>query len=177
LARGLQREFADTASFRDADPEVESMTSLPRITVVFGVLALFGCNRSSDRDAAEPRGTIAATDRDDDRADLDDRDTDLVPASRAASATQAIAESRCAREQRCENVGADRKYSSMNDCRTRVQNDWKEDLNARECPGGVDQTELSECLSEIRNEDCNSPFDTLGRLAACTVAEICEETN
>jgi hypothetical protein len=57
----------------------------------------------------------------------------------------------------------------------RVRNDWKDDLTARECPAGVDRKELDECLTAIRNDECNNPFDALGRITACTVAQICEE--
>jgi len=136
------------------------MTRMLCISLVSGLLALSGCSRTSDL-AAEP---VAGEPR---------ADAELRPASRAASAAESITEARCAREQRCENIGADKKYSSFNDCSDRVRNDWKEDLNARECPGGVEQKELDECLASIRNEDCNSPFDTLARVAECSAAPIC----
>ncbi|MGC4087660.1 MAG: DUF6184 family natural product biosynthesis lipoprotein [Polyangiaceae bacterium] len=90
------------------------------------------------------------------------------------SATESIAESRCQREERCENVGESKKYSSMSDCLTRIRADWKDDLNARECPGGVKDAQLDECLGKIRAEECNSPFDTLSRVAECTSGQICK---
>ncbi|HEY8946778.1 MAG TPA: DUF6184 family natural product biosynthesis lipoprotein [Polyangiaceae bacterium] len=155
------------------------MTSVPKISLILGAIALFGCDRTNDNRATEPATPIAENEveRDVDREDgARADDAEMQPASRAASATQAIAEARCARENRCENVGADRKFSSTDDCMARVRNDWRDELTARECPGGIDQSELSECLTEIRNEDCGNPFDTLGRMAACTVAEICEES-
>jgi hypothetical protein len=126
------------------------------------VLVLGACNKTNDTAAAQPFGTY-------------DEPKKLRPASRAASAAESITEARCAREQRCENIGADKKYSSFSDCSDRVRNDWKDDLNARECPGGVDQKELDECLASIRNEDCNSPFDTLGRLTECMAGPICKD--
>ena len=92
----------------------------------------------------------------------------------AASATNSIAESRCAREERCDNIGDNKKFSSNDDCMARIRADWKDDLNARECPRGINQPELRECLTEIRNEDCSSPFDTLSRVAACTSGQICQ---
>ena len=96
------------------------------------------------------------------------------PRAQTASATESIAESRCAREERCDNIGENKKFSSNDDCLARVRADWKDDLNARECPGGVNQPELRECLTEIKNEDCSSPFDTLSRVAACTSGQICQ---
>lgn len=109
-------------------------------------------------------------------ADATSRDTTVgaQPRAETASATESIAESRCAREERCQNIGDNRKFSSADDCIARVRADWKDDLNARECPAGVNQPELRECLTEIRNEDCSSPFDTLSRVAACTSGQICQ---
>lgn len=95
--------------------------------------------------------------------------------SEVRSATESIAESRCAREARCENIGADKRFSSMDDCIIRVRADWKDDLDARECPSGVNEMQLNECLNEVREEDCSSPFDTLERVAACTVGQICAD--
>jgi hypothetical protein len=89
------------------------------------------------------------------------------------SATESIAEARCAREDRCNNVGADKKYSSSQDCISRIRDEWKEDLNARQCPGGTNDSQLKECLEAVRNEDCGSPFDTLSRVAECTAGQIC----
>jgi hypothetical protein len=91
------------------------------------------------------------------------------------SATESIAESRCAREARCDNVGAEKKFSSMEDCIIRVRSDWKDELSSRECPSGVNETQLNECLNEIRQEECSSPFDTLERVAACTAGQICAD--
>lgn len=135
------------------------MTRTLSMTLVGALFALGACNRTND---PEP---VYAEQR---------PEAELRPASRAASAAESITEARCAREQRCNNIGADEKYSSFNDCADRIRNDWKDDLNARECPGGVNQKQLDECLASIRNEDCNSPLDTLSRLTQCAAAPICE---
>ena len=99
----------------------------------------------------------------------------LTPASRASSAAEQLARARCEREQQCGNIGVDETYSSSLDCVSRIQSDWKEDLNARQCPGGINQAQLSECLAQVRAEDCNNPFDTLARITECTQAQICIE--
>ena len=49
----------------------------------------------------------------------------------------------------------------------------KDDLNAKDCPYGVDQKELNECLEAIRKEECNNPLDTISRLAACRTSDMC----
>jgi hypothetical protein len=99
----------------------------------------------------------------------------MTPASRTRSAAEQIARARCEREQECGNIGNDRSFSSSQDCLARIQNDWKEDLNARQCPGGINQHELNECLEQVRAESCSNPFDTLARITECTSGQICIE--
>jgi hypothetical protein len=99
----------------------------------------------------------------------------MTPASRTRSAAEQLAQSRCERENKCGNIGPNKTYSSSQDCLTRVRTDWKDDLNARECPGGINQSQLDECLGQIRAEACSSPFDTLARITECTSAQICIE--
>jgi hypothetical protein len=131
-------------------------------------VAVVGCNKENDRPAMQPAsGSTDSTD-----TVHAGTSTDAVHTP-AASARDSIAEARCAREERCENLGDNKKYSSMQDCMNTIRADWKDDLNARECPGGVDQSELSECLTAVRNEDCGNPFDTLSRVSACTTGQIC----
>lgn len=129
-------------------------------------LAPLACNKNNDpapTSAAYPATQTGAV-----------ATTPAAAANATASASESIAESRCDREARCNNIGDQKKYSSKSDCLARIRADWKDDLNARECPSGVNKTQLSECLTEIRNEDCNSPFDTLSRVAACTSGQICQ---
>jgi hypothetical protein len=91
----------------------------------------------------------------------------------AALAVKAIVGARCNREARCKNIGAERKYSSAAECNSKLSEDRKDDLNTDDCSRGVSQKELSECLAEIKNEDCNNPLDSLGRLAACRSSDLC----
>ncbi|HXK19690.1 MAG TPA: DUF6184 family natural product biosynthesis lipoprotein [Polyangiaceae bacterium] len=99
----------------------------------------------------------------------------MTPASRTWSATEQIARSRCEREQECGNIGPDKTFSTSQDCLVRIENDWKEELNARQCPGGINQKELNECLEQVRGEDCANPFHTLARITECTSGQICIE--
>jgi hypothetical protein len=84
-----------------------------------------------------------------------------------------IAKARCERENRCHNIGADKKYKTEDACRTSILDSVRDDLDKYDCRRGVDSKELQECLAEVRNEDCNNPFDTLGRLMACRSGELC----
>lgn len=91
-----------------------------------------------------------------------------------AATVKQIADARCAREQKCGNLGTDKDYASAEVCQAKITEKWSDELNAYECPGGVVQKELGECLEEIKNEDCDSPFDTLGRIVACRSSDICK---
>jgi len=124
---------------------------------MLGLGLAFGCSNNSSR-PAESASAVAEV-----------RETEN------GSAVDSIAEARCARESRCDNIGGDKKYSSTEDCIARIREDWKGDLDARACPSGVNDTQLNECLSEVRSEECGSPFDTLERVAACTAGQICKD--
>lgn len=114
-------------------------------------------------------------DRDVDEHSEERRDPELGSGLSTGAAVRAIASARCDREQRCENVGADKKYLSESACREQVTNDWAVDLNKYECPRGIVQAELDECLRDVRAEDCGNPFDTLSRVVACNAADICDD--
>lgn len=90
-----------------------------------------------------------------------------------SSAVESISEARCTRESRCDNVGPSKRYSSMEDCVTRVREDWREELDARACPGGISDEQLDECVNAVRSEECSSPLDTLERITECTQSQIC----
>jgi hypothetical protein len=90
-----------------------------------------------------------------------------------APAVTAIAEARCDRETRCENVGTDKKFANRQACMDQIRERSKDALNPKACPGGVDSKALGECLEEIRNEDCSSPLETVERMAACNTVDLC----
>lgn len=135
-----------------------------------------GCNKQArHRTVDDGRQGVARQDHDGD-GDIDERDRD--PRSddgSSRSAVRAIASARCEREARCKNLGVDAKYPSKAACVDSVRADWAKELNAYECPGGLNRAELNECLEDIRSEDCGSPFDTLARTLSCSKTEICAD--
>jgi Family of unknown function (DUF6184) len=143
---------------------MNTMKKLGLCALGLGLVSVVGCNKENERDPnlARNEHMPAAT-------------GNMTPASRTRSAAEQLAEARCEREQKCSNIGNDKTYSSSQDCLARVQNDWKDDLNARQCPGGINQQQLDECMGQIRAEACSSPFDTLARITECTSAQICIE--
>lgn len=94
-----------------------------------------------------------------------------------SDALGSIAEARCEREQRCDRIGAGKRYESLQVCRTVVRNDLSSRLNPADCNRGIDRSELSECMAEARNEDCGNPIDTLERIVACRASDLCRNTS
>lgn len=93
---------------------------------------------------------------------------------RTHHAVHSIATARCEREERCGNIGAGKSYGSMDACEAKIKADWAGDLNKYECPKGIVDVELDQCLAEVRTEHCGNPFDTLSRLAQCNASDICK---
>lgn len=87
---------------------------------------------------------------------------------------QQIAQARCEQMQRCGGIGEGKKHATMSTCLSAVTADFGEELNAFECPGGFDSKELNECLSELRGEACDAPFQRLGSILACRSSDICK---
>jgi hypothetical protein len=92
------------------------------------------------------------------------------------SAIERVVAARCAREATCKNVGPDKHYASDDACQQKLRSDMRDDLNMKDCPSGIDQKELNECLDSIRKEDCSNPIDAISRLAACRTSDLCLKT-
>jgi hypothetical protein len=90
-----------------------------------------------------------------------------------AIAVTDITTARCAREQKCGNIGADKTYPSLDACTTSLSAELQKEFNAYDCAGGIVGKELQECLTAIRDESCNAPIEKLARIAACRDSDIC----
>ena len=84
-----------------------------------------------------------------------------------------IADARCGHEQRCNNIGAGQKYASRDECQQKLVSDTSNDLNATNCPRGLDQDALNRCMNAMDNEPCSLSIDTLARIADCRTGAIC----
>ena len=132
---------------------------LPLICASSLVLAL-GCKRETrtvESDTTQAAGEQVATTR----------------GTAVKEAVTSIAKARCARESRCDNVGAGKKYATERECMSTLESEKYDDLNGDECQGGIDQKELAECLEEINDQDCNNPLDAVGQVAACRSSDLC----
>jgi hypothetical protein len=86
-----------------------------------------------------------------------------------------IARVRCDREERCTHVGVGLKYETYDQCVRKIRNDKSDELNPKDCPGGIRQKEFSDCLEAIRAESCTNPLEVLDRLVACRSGGLCIE--
>lgn len=84
-----------------------------------------------------------------------------------------LATARCDREAKCNNIGTDQKFQSRDQCLASLRNGLRDELNQWDCRGGINTKELEECLTEIRNENCSNPLDTIGRVVACRSSDMC----
>jgi hypothetical protein len=181
------------------------MVKIARCFMVGGcVLAMVACNRdrldrdgslgTNDRPIDRPNvGVPADRDRngtpDRDRSGLGTTDhgkggvgtTTVTGANVGAvandSAITRIVGARCERETSCRNVGADKRFASGDVCRQKLRAEMRDDLNANDCPKGIDAKELNECLEAIHKEDCNNPIDAISRVAACRTSDLCLKTD
>lgn len=109
--------------------------------------------------------------------------TASAPLTAGANATMPVSDAvgnivaaRCEREQRCDHIGAGKRYESVQACRTALRTDLADDLNPAECSRGIDRRELSECMQQVREEDCGNPIETLERVVACRTSDLCRDT-
>ncbi len=162
----------------------------------FAALAVVGCNRDENKRNVgtpvvnEPSATEqrrAEERRAEERRAEERRAEERTPGERSigggptepgvrttpASALASIATARCDREVRCKNVGVKEKYASREECVTKMKEDKRDDINAKDCPAGISEKELNNCLQSIRTEDCGNPLDAISRLSACRSGALC----
>jgi hypothetical protein len=94
-------------------------------------------------------------------------------ASAAETAAQTLAVARCDREEKCNNVGDGKEFTSLNACVDELRDKSKNDLRTAACRGGVDDAQLDKCVAEIRGERCGNALDTITRLTSCRSSALC----
>jgi hypothetical protein len=170
--------FAGAPPLHCLPSEVIFMSSVVRIVslaaIGIGILGAAGCNRdrtTSDRERVNTPGV----DHDRDLGTTTVTGANVGVVSNQLAVDKIVA-ARCARETACNNVGPDKTHVNGQACSQKLKYDMREDLNTKDCPRGVDQKELDECLDEIRKESCNNPIDTINRIAACRTGDMCLKT-
>ena len=84
-----------------------------------------------------------------------------------------LAAARCDQEERCNNIGPKQKFASREICLQQLNGSMGNELNAYQCPRGLESKALDRCMAAIRDEACETPFDTLKRYDRCRTSAIC----
>jgi hypothetical protein len=126
---------------------------------VGGVLFAIGCEHSS---AGEP---VVGTAPSYGATNKQSAATDKV--------VDELTEARCAHEQRCNNIGNGRKYATYEVCNDQVRGGAANDLNAYNCPRGIDQAGLNRCLASLEGGDCNLSFNRVSQIVDCRAGNMC----
>jgi hypothetical protein len=134
------------------------MKTLPRYfqsasLVTLGLIACGGANQSAAPGTATP---TTVTSQHTDKAIVDK-----------------LATARCDQEQSCKNIGPGAKFASRDVCMDQLRGSIGNDLNAYDCPRGLDSEALNRCMAAIQSEECSHPFDTLTRFDKCRTGAIC----
>jgi hypothetical protein len=91
----------------------------------------------------------------------------------AERVVERLAYARCDHEQACKNIGNGRKYVTSEVCMDQVRGNTANDLNAYNCPRGIDQKALDTCLEALRSSGCNFSLDALNRDNNCRSGAMC----
>jgi hypothetical protein len=91
-----------------------------------------------------------------------------------SSVVERLARARCERERFCDNVGRGKKFDSAATCLDTFRSRIGDALSSYECPGGLDDVAVEQCLAAISSEECSvHPEEVMMRMNRCRKGEIC----
>jgi hypothetical protein len=130
-------------------------------------LALFGCARQLNAPGA-PTTTTSGT----------VSDTEIQRSIESApvmydNASARIADVRCEHELTCEQVGADKRFATREECTRDERRRTRDQLTSAECPNGVDGSKLQSCLASISQKECTDLVFSLQSVEACRGSTLC----
>ena len=117
-------------------------------SLVLGI-CFSSCHRSEPEPLVPAAGTVRAIDK----------------------AVEDLSAARCDYEQRCNRIGSAARYADRDHCTNVMRAEARRELN--QCRAGVDQDDLRECLTQIANEACSSPFSRLEEYKDCHLDSVC----
>jgi hypothetical protein len=88
-------------------------------------------------------------------------------------ATMRITGKRCDRLMMCNQIGADKRWSTHESCRQDQGKKTQGELKSSDCPNGFDANKLSTCLASIAQQDCAKLVTSLKTVDACKTTAIC----
>lgn len=143
--------------------EETKMSRLVFVLVPAAVIALSACQREKGEGSFRPASRV-------------------LPGAAAGpndanneGAIHALAEARCERETRCDDVGPDKQYDNRDDCISRLNEVGYTELGPDQCPRGIDEDELTHCIGTIRQEPCEPRGESVDRLASCAPKTLCRD--
>ena len=93
-----------------------------------------------------------------------------------SSVVTRLSDARCDREEVCSNVGDGKKFVTRRVCMDQMRGGIANDLNAYQCPGGIDEGAVRECQVAIRSEECGAhPFEAITRMEKCRSGPMCRK--
>ena len=93
-----------------------------------------------------------------------------------SSVVTRLSDARCDREEACNNVGDGKKYASRRVCLDQMHGSIANDLNAYQCPGGIDEAAVQQCQVAIRSEECGAhPLEAIARMDKCRSGPMCRK--
>jgi hypothetical protein len=93
------------------------------------------------------------------------------PSGSAREHAAALAATRCRREFRCDQIGSDKKYPSMEVCQATLLADANKELS--KCPKGMNRKKVQECAAAIDTKSCDTPGDHLTEYEECRTVSLC----
>jgi hypothetical protein len=133
-----------------------------------------GCNRHARKSTTQPPVAVATHTHT--HAPQQAGTAQPAPVESPALAVEDLALARCEREQRCDRIGANdtnATFPTKEECVIAARADLADDITPAVCPNGAPVAEVEDCVEELRADDCDNPSDTIQRVVACRVAEIC----
>ena len=94
------------------------------------------------------------------------------PGAKSKSAhAQVLAETRCRRALRCDQIGDNKKHPSVEECEAAVFPEGNQAISS--CPKGVSKSALTECVAAIDAKGCDTPMDSLMEYEQCRTTVLC----
>jgi hypothetical protein len=84
-----------------------------------------------------------------------------------------LSNAQCEHEQKCGKIGAGKKYDSYQVCLDEARGHTANGINADNCPRGIDENAVNNCLSAVRDQSCSFRIERLLSSNPCSPGSLC----
>lgn len=88
-------------------------------------------------------------------------------------AVQRLTAARCQREVDCDHIGSGKGYDDYAACEREVSQGLRSSVRTDECPDGIQEAKVDQCLKELKNETCGNVLEQVSRLTTCRTGMLC----